>query len=328
MKQEKIIYCTYFDKGFLTKGLALHASLIKYNPDAKLWVLAFDKYTEDVLRKMKLKGVTVVPLREFEDKELLAIKDTRTKVEYIWTTTPSWPLYIFKKSPKTMYVCYLDADEYFYSNPQIIIDEAYKGSMLAVEHRYLKGMERLIVEDGQFNVAVNVFKNDSTGIKCLKRWRNQCLDWCYWRFEDGKLGDQLYLNEWPRLYGKKLVISKNIGVNVAPWNHSQYKVRKVKSDIYINKTKLVCYHFHQFQVLGPTNFSRVLGYTLSKDVVKHIYEPYEKELIKQYKFVKKYDKSFQISPPKNGGNKIQLIKHKLAKYIGPFYWRIKGWQIN
>jgi len=328
MIQDKVIYCTYFDKAFLTKGLALHASLIKYNPEAKLWVLAFDKYTENILKKMKLKGVTVIQLEEFEDKELLAIKPTRSKVEYIWTTTPSWPLYIFKKSPKTKYVCYLDADEYFYSSSKAITDEAQSGSMLAVEHRYLKGMERLIIEDGQFNVAVNVFKNDPIGIKCLKRWRKQCLDWCYWRFEDGKLGDQLYLNEWPKLYGNKLTISKNIGVNVAPWNYSQYKITKVKNNVYINNTKLVCYHFHQFQILGSNNFSRVLGYTLSKDVVKYIYEPYEDELRKQYRIVKKYDSKFEINLPKNNENKTQLLRQKLAKYIGPFYWRLKGWLKN
>ena len=49
---ENIIYCTYFDRGFLLKGLALHESLIRHSPNARLWVLAFDKYTENLLKKM------------------------------------------------------------------------------------------------------------------------------------------------------------------------------------------------------------------------------------------------------------------------------------
>lgn len=327
MIQDKTIFCTYFDKGFLQKGLALHSSLAKYEPKAKLWILAFDKYTENILKKMKLTGVTVVSLKDFEDSKLISVKDTRSKVEYMWTVTPSWVLYVLNKNPKSKLVTYLDADEYFFSSVTPGVEEIGKSSMLAVEHRFPKGREHLNEEDGQFNVAFNVFKNDATGKKCLKRWRDQCIDWCYWRFEDGKLGDQLYLNEWPKLYGSKLKISQNIGVNVAPWNVSQYKISKKDGSVCINGKKLVCYHFHQFQILGPKNFSRVLGYTLSKDVVKNIYEPYEEELKKQFRLIKSYDKNFEIKKPKSTSQSMYL-RQKLAKYIGPVYWRLKGWLKN
>ena len=326
MNIKNLVYCAYFDKGFLLKGLALHSSLLKYNPDAKLWILAFDKYTEDILRKMKLKGVTVVPLAEFEDKELLAVKGSRNPVEYYWTCTPSLPLYIFKRKPDTKYVVYLDGDLYFYLDAMVGVEEIADKSILAVEHRFPKGMESMSKVSGRFNVGFNVFKNDKVGIKCLKRWRAQCLDWCYWRPKDGKLGDQMYLNEWPKLYEKNLVISENIGVDTAPWNVSQYEVSKKGNDVYINNKKLVCYHFHQFQILGPDHFSRVLGYTLSREVVKLIYEPYEAELRRQYTKVKSFDKSFEIKRVEQNIN--QVFRAKLSKLIGPVYWRIKGWLGN
>lgn len=328
MIQDKSVFCTYFDKGFLTKGLALHSSLINNNPNAKLWILAFDKYTENVLKKMKLRGVTVISLDDFEDKELLAAKKTRNQIEYYWTCTPSLPLYIFKKNPDIKYATYLDGDLFFYSDASIGVSEIANGSMLAVPHRFPKGMEHIAKDSGYFNVAFNTFKNDATGTKCLKRWREQCNEWCYWKLEDGKLGDQMYLDEWPKLYGKSLIQSSNIGVDAAPWNISQYKVSKKGKYVYLNDTKLSCYHFHQFQILGPNNFSRVLGYTLSKEVIKYIYEPYEKELKKQYKIVKKYDADFEIISPRTEENKTQLIRQRLAKYIGPIYWKIKGWLIN
>lgn len=328
MDIKDVVFCTYFDRGFLQKGLALHASLVHHNPEAKLWILTFDVYTEKILKKMKLKGVTVVPLKDFEDRELLAVKPTRNKVEYIWTTTPSLPLYVFKNNPNAKYAVYLDADLFVYSDIMAGVAEIGKASILAVPHRFPKGREHLAKDSGYFNVAFNVFKNDETGIKCLKRWRDQCIEWCYWKSEDGKLGDQMYLDEWPKLYGKQLVISKNIGVDTAPWNIAQYKVSKRGEYTYINNTKLSCYHFHQFQILGPTNFSRVLGYTLSKEVVKNIYEPYEEELKKQYKVIKEFDSQFEIKKPDNHGNQIQILRSKLARYIGPLYWRIKGWFKN
>jgi hypothetical protein len=322
MVNSEIIYCTYFDKGFLLKGLALHSSLLKQNPDTKLWILAFDKYTETILNKMKLKGVIVVALGDFEDKELLSVKPTRHTVEYYWTCTPSWILYVLKKNPSAKHVAYLDADLCFYSDPGTGINEIEDKSILVVEHRFPKGREGMAVNAGRFNVAFNVFKNDKVGEVCLKKWRTQCLDWCYWKPEDGKLGDQMFLNEWPKLYGKDLAISKNVGVDAAPWNISQYGIVSKDGKVFINGDPLVCYHFHQFQILGPDHFSRVLGYTLSKEAVKYIYEPYEEELRLQFARVRNIDKTFLIVRTKQEA--ATLFRHRLAKYFGPIYWRIKG----
>jgi len=326
MAKDNIVYATYFDKGFLLKGLALHESLIRQTPNARLWILAFDKYTEKLLKKMKLKGVTVVVLEDFEDKQLLAVKPLRHPVEYFWTCTPTWMLYVLKKS-KAKYAVYLDADLYFYSDADNGVNEIGSKSLLAVEHRFPKGRKGMAKGSGVFNVAFNVFKNDKVGIKCLERWRKQCLDWCYWKLEDGKLGDQMYLDEWPKLYAKDLVISKNVGVDAAPWNIGQYKVSSRDGVTHINDNKLVCYHFHQFQILGPNNFSRILGYTLSRDVIRYIYEPYEKELRDQYKKIRKYDKNFIIEEAEK--DKGMLFRQKMARYFGPLYWRLKDfiqWQ--
>lgn len=316
------VFCTYFDKGFLLKGLALHSSLIKYQPKAKLWILAFDKYTENLLKKMKLKGVTVVSLEEFEDKELLSVKKSRNMVEYYWTCTPSWPLYIFRKRPQTKFAVYLDSDMFFYSDGLNAVEEIGNKSILAVEHRFPKERKGLEITSGRFNVAFNVFRNDKIGITCLKRWRKQCLEWCYWRHEKGKLGDQMYLNEWPELYRRSLVISKNLGVDAAPWNISQYEVNRKKGGVYINEDRLICYHFHQFQILGPGHYGRVLGYTLPKSVIDLIYKPYEDELNRQDKIVKSFDPNFEIGKTKQDVK--MLIWHRLAKYLGPFYWRVIG----
>lgn len=322
MKKNKIIYCTYFDKGFLLKGLALHASLIRQNPKAELWILTFDEYTEKLLKKLKLKGVTVIPLSEFEDRELLAVKSSRHPVEYYWTCTPSWVLYIFKKCSDVDKVVYLDADMLFFADPDGGVNEINNKSLLIVEHRFPESRKILEKDTGRFNVAFNVFKRSKVGIKCLERWRKQCLDWCYWKYEDGKLGDQMYLDEWPKLYGKELVISKNVGVDTAPWNVSQYAIISKNGNVFINKDRLVCYHFHQFQILGPNHFNRVLGYTLLKKAVEYIYKPYEEELRNQYAKVKKMDKSFLIEKTKQDSK--MLFRQKLAKYLGPAYWKVKS----
>jgi len=322
MNYNDTICVTYFDKNYLLKGLALQASLSKHNPNIRLWILCFDKYTKDFLNKLNLSGVTAIALKDFEDSKLLAVKDDRTKVEYCWTSTPSLPLYVFKKDKKVNKIIYLDADLFFYSSITPAIKELGKKSIYTVKHRYPKEEKHRENVSGIFNVGFQIFKRDKESLKCLRRWRKQCLDWCYFREEDGKLGDQMYLNEWPQRY-KSLVISKNLGVDAAPWNIRQYKVTSKNRNTYINNDKLMCYHFHQFDIISENDFSFCKGYNLSRAVVKNIYTPYVKEIKRQIKIVKSINGSFKIN------KKTQSLPIKLrdliSKYFGPQIWKIKSY---
>lgn len=270
---------------------------------------------------MNLKNVTLISLSDFEDKELLTVKSSRSFVEYYWTCTPSLPLFIFKRNPEIEKVIYLDADLFFYSPIDLALEELGNQSILTTEHHFPKGQESRIKTSGRFNVAFQIFNRDEESLECLRRWRKQCLEWCYWRFENGKLGDQLYLNEWPKLY-KHLVISKNLGINAAPWNIKRFQTSKIRGNIFINNDKLVCYHFHQFVILGEKSFERSLGYYLSKKIVEYIYKPYEEEVMKQIKEIKKMDQAFIIIGQSK--NIITKIKQSLFKLSTSFYWSLQA----
>lgn len=326
MKKPIVRYCTYFNKNYLLKGLALHSSLVRHDPGAKLDILCMDDYTKNLLDKMALKGVTTIALTDFEDDELQLAKSNRSLVEYFWTCTPSLPRYVLKKHPNTELIFYLDADLYFYSSPKPIIKELGSNSIYIVEHRYPADQKHRDNISGRFNVAVNIFRNDKTGKACLERWRNQCNEWCYLKEEPGRFGDQLYLNEWPDRY-MNTVISKNLGVDAAPWNIMQYKVRKTNQELLINNYPLIVYHFHQLEYYNPASYTYAHGYRFEKAVITNIYQPYIKELNKVLLKVKQIDSSYELKVPIKP---ISVkIKSTISKYAGPIYWRIRGiWQKN
>lgn len=306
--KKQAVFCTYFDKNYLPKGLSMHQSFITYHPWAKLYILCMDNYTKQTIDKLKLKGVKTIALKEFEDSKLLAVKKDRTLIEYYWTCTPSLPLYIFEVDKEAQTVVYLDADIYFYSSCLPVFTELGQQSIYTVEHRFPRSQESLINLSGRFNVAFQVFRRDQEALSCLKRWRRQCLKWCYFKVEDGKMGDQLYLNEWPNLY-KGLVISANLGINTAPWNISQYKVSNKGHNVYINNDQLVFYHFHQFEILSENKFKYISGYKLSEKVFKLIYDPYAKQIQKQISRIKKLDPKFKIVTPR------QPLKNVLRHWV-------------
>lgn len=243
-------FCTLFDQNYLTRGLALYDSLNKHCQSFKLWVLCMDETTYDVLERLNLPNAILIKLSDFEDKQLLAVKPTRTAGEYCWTCTPSLPLYIFAHYKNVKQIAYLDADIYFYSSPNPIFCEFKGNSIMIIPHRYSPSQKHMEGPSGAYNVSMLVFKRDANGLKSLNWWRGRCLEWCYNRVEDGKLGDQKYLEQFPKLF-KKVHILDHIGAGVAPWNISQYKILEKDNRVYLNGVPLIFYHFQGLKIYSP-----------------------------------------------------------------------------
>lgn len=305
----KPVFCTYFDKNYLPQGLALYRSLLCHHPDAQLWVLCFDDDTYITLSKMKLQAVKLIKLKDFEDKELKEVKPTRKFYEYYWTSTPSLVLHVFKKDQKATHVVYVDADLYFFQSSQVSFDELDSKSILITPHRFKPNQLSREQTSGRFNVGYLIFKRDHQGMACLKRWRQQCLDWCYDYASQGRFGDQLYLNEWPNLY-PGLVISQNTGLNAAPWNAASTVPRP-----------LICYHFHQFRIISKRGFDFSPAYRLSQTVIKSVYLPYTKALSRELELVKKTNPKLNLNFAPYPLHK--KIKFFFIKIFGGIYWQLK-----
>lgn len=256
-------YCTLFDSNYLTRGLALYESLKRHSTDFHLYIFAFDDRSLNLLKKLSLEYVTVIGLPEFEDKKLLAIKPTRTVGEYCWTCTPSVIKYCLDNYDIDN-CTYVDADIYFFSDPSILIEEMQDKSVLITEHRYTPRYDQSSTS-GIYCVQFMTFKHDRHAMLVLDWWREACLTWCFNRFEDGKFGDQKYLDDWPERF-EGIHVLENLGGGVAPWNIQQYNLKA-------NPFKLVFYHFHGLQFIDS---ERVLlsQYDLTKDDINIIYKPY------------------------------------------------------
>jgi hypothetical protein len=125
-------------------------------------------------------------------------------------------------------------------------------SVLITEHRYSPTYD-LSSESGIYCVQFMVFKNDVRGNIALNWWRDKCIDWCYARHEDGKFGDQKYLDDWlTRFEGVHSL--KNLGGGIAPWNIEQYNffnfdngpkaVEIVSGQIF----DVIFYHYHSLKL--------------------------------------------------------------------------------
>jgi hypothetical protein len=240
--------------------------------------------------------MTVISLHEFEDEELLKIKPTRTRGEYCWTCTSSTILYVLNHYAVD-HCTYLDADIYFFSSPQPLIDEMGNSSVLITPHRYTPKYDQGW-KTGIYCVQFVTIKKDTPGLTVLNWWRNACLEWCYNRFEDGKFGDQKYLDNWPDQF-EGVHVLKHLGGGVAPWNMQQYTFkeenRKLKGQVLENGQTfdVLFFHFHSLMFVTPEYFSPRPYYQCEDSVISLLFNPYIKEIQsirKQYIRIRKMER--------------------------------------
>lgn len=314
--------CTLGAKNYAFKILALYSSVRKNYSRFNLWVLCMDEETYTLLKKMKLENVKLITLSQFEDKKLLSVKDSRSLGEYCWTCTPSLMLYLFRRFKSIKELTYLDADLYFFYPPNIIYEKFSSNSIYLTPHRHSKRYKHLEKVHGKYNVGLLIFRRDKNGLTCLRYWRQKCLEWCYARREPHKYGDQFYLEEFPKLFNN-VYVSKNVGVDVAPWNISNYKVSLIKNkQIYVNGSRLIFYHFANIQIHGSDKFKALPKNSLfkvSSQVVQVIYKPYFVELSKVINLVHRYSPNFSdgiYEDPDSAAHKLKLLLNRARGFAG------------
>lgn len=265
-------YCTMFDINYAAKGLAMIQSLIKHSASgATIHVLAMDVTCQHVLWDVRLPNVQIWSMDFFESTTGVGeLRKTRTWQEYCWTVGSVFTNFL-KQNVEELYdgtLTYLDADTFFFSDPEPVYAEIGERSIAITPHRFAKKDEARLLPNGKFAVQW-VTATGEVGRDCLQRWANQCREWCYYRNEDGKFGDQKYLDEFSSLYPYQVCEIQNPGVGLAPWNIANYVVDESRGHVRVDANPLIMYHFHEYQ-----HGIRLTNWPLRNNDIELVYRPY------------------------------------------------------
>ena len=275
-------YCTYFDSHYLLRGLTLFRSLQMHDPQFVLWVLCCDDASFNALRKLNVPNLRPVRLSEVEafEPQLATAKANRSRVEYLWTLTPIWPRFLLDKHSDIESLTYLDADQFFYCSPQPIFDEIGAAPISIFSHRYNEADKPMEI-NGIFNVGWVGFNRSEAASRCLSKWGDQCLQWCYAQTEPGLYGDQKYLDEWPELYPETCVV-KHAGAGIAPWNWMNCRFERRNKKLLCDGQPLIFFHFHGLRIFNSWLYdtfytSRIYGH-MPAQTRNWIFNPYLKAM--------------------------------------------------
>jgi len=297
-------FVTLFNRLFLPQGLALHMSMERHVREYVLWILCVDDETFDVLGRLDLPNVRRLKLSDLETPELLDVKPVRTISEYCWTLTPFASRFVFEADRDVKRVTYIDADLWFRKHPKPIFDEFESSDkyVLITDHAYAPEYDQSATS-GQFCVQFMTFTRDG-GEHVRKWWEERCVEWCYARFEDGKFGDQKYLDDWPERYADVVHVLRDKELALAPWNASRFPYGNA-----------VFYHFHGLRLISK-NRIEIGNYFLPNELRRNVYQAYYQDMRKSLEELKRVDvklvsQTKSVSFARRYYRKLQRLKARI-----------------
>lgn len=325
-----MIFCTLFDSNYLDKGLALCKSLNKVCNDFKLYILAFDDVTYDILCELNIEHIIPIREKQILDEKMKDIKAERTRTEYCWTCTPVIIQYVLDHYHEES-CTYIDADMYFYKSPVILFDEIEKSgcNVSIIGHRFANKFMKATNEKqhGKYCVEFNTFMNNTKGREVLEWWKQKCLDSCTMKLHGVGFGDQKYLDNWKESF-EGIHEIENAGAGVAPWNLADYKFLQKKDDsielIYRKiRCDLIFYHFQNFKFINNETVDigvyNEIG-IFDKELINILYSEYASELVELRKMlVENYQLQFRGYESRKENNRWKYTGVRdLLVYIAVF----------
>lgn len=286
---DKLYFTTFFDSGYLSKGLALYQSLCRHCADFELIVFAMTEESFNDLQKLKLPNLRVIFFDSIQGPVLEKIKKERNLRSYLWTCTPYTIDYCLNilQVPK---ITYLDADLYFFSDPRILIDDLGNKSVSITPHFFDPEFDNSQLT-GKYCVQFLTFKNNREGNAVCSDWKQKCTDWCFDFMADGKFGDQKYLDYWEQDFPGTIHVIDRLGAGLAPWNFKHVEVLAPGNDLQLFRSgvpegKLIFAHFHGFSELSNGQFI-MFGepYLTTSSVRKQVYHAYVMALVAVEKYL-------------------------------------------
>ena len=275
-------YVTYCDHKYIVRCVALIQSMQRHlGHEFTLYVVCLDEAARLVLERAAFSNVKPISQSWIEryDERILMAKMTRSHREYCWTLTPTIIARILDLLPENEVLVYTDADTLYFSDDGAIFEELGDGSVLIHEHRFAEVNRADHERYGTYNVGLMVFRNDDRARSVLRWWREKCIDWCYDFVDNGRYGDQAYLNHWPTQFEGVRVLAHK-GAGTAPWNQIRYLfTQRQDSSIWVDNQPLIHYHFHAMTIVAPGVYQSCYhSYPYTSDVTETVYLRYAKAM--------------------------------------------------
>jgi len=282
MKSTNFIFCTYFDKKYISQALALIESIKRIYKDSRIFIFALDSETMNFFETSKIANVEYLETQS--RKKLSEIFEqfrlSRSYSESIFSLKPIFIREVLKFAAEDQWVIYLDSDTFLF-HPLDIQNMRPENSVLLSPHFFSVESEHLLTS-GFYNAGLVGIKNNVSGRESLQLWVELCEHNCSIDKTNGQYADQKYLEKLRELWPSRIHEMK-MGNNLGAWSFSNRTQFSKDKNLLLIDGNIVClYHFHGYKPGLAASISGVSLYGKFKfqSIVKRkIYRKYQNSIL-------------------------------------------------
>ena len=178
-------------------------------------------------------------LHQYTESEWINMSYKYNLTEFCTAIKPYCFKYLFEDLgyEKSMY---FDPDIYVYSSLNQLYNQLDTYSIIVTPHILYPCMEedreRVLLQSGIYNLGYLGLKNNETSLRFLDWWGQKLKKYCFDELLEYTFTDQKWVTLISILFPQEeILVSRNIGLNVAPWNF--YERKFVEEN---GKVKVVC----------------------------------------------------------------------------------------
>ncbi len=251
------IIFTIVAKNYIGLANVLAKSIFEVNDNIDFYVFIADEPDQEITSDFQ--GVSYKVAKETlnidEDKwQELSFKYDLT--EFCTSIKPACFNYLMDNNPDAK-IIYFDPDIAVYNSLNPIFDELENNFLILTPHittieNYYSGeaLENDFLGAGIYNLGFLALRNCKEALTVIEWWHQRLLKQCFIDKFDSIFTDQKWMNFVSCFFDKGVLISRDLGRNIAPWNYFERKVSVEDGIFYVqnrinnsNKTKLLFAHF-------------------------------------------------------------------------------------
>jgi len=322
---------TIVAKNYIGLAMVLEKSIKEFYSEIDFFIVVADELNASekaIVPNNVILAKDILPYSEDEWYEM-AFKYNLT--EFCTAIKPASILHFFDEGYAK--AIYLDPDILFFSSIKPILDELNSYNIILTPHILTipelgetDSPENDWLNCGIYNLGFCGVKNSPKSIKILKWWKVRLFDHCFIDGTVGEYTDQIWINFLPAFLSEdELLISRDFGRNVAPWNFFERNIVWDSGKFYVRlrnggecSTPLMFVHFSGYDYKSLIN-----GNVLQKNIanmndyedIKPILKLYGNILKDKKDVVAKYfNFNYSYSKFENGSN-ISIIHRQLFRAV-------------
>jgi len=246
---------------FLGQVKVLEESFREHHPDITFYIGLVDKIPT-VLDQTKLASLNIIPVEALKIPNFQELNKKLHVHHLCWALKSCYAQYFFKQFPNIEQVLFFDGDILILNKLKGVLNQLKTYDIILTPHllKTTTATEEKIIEYnltkvGLYNAGFFALKRGKQSKDFLKWWiksvNYSCGDPC---------GDQVWLSPVP-LFFKNVLISKDIGLNVAYWNIGNRIIKKEEDKYYVNENVLLkFFHFSGLDLENKKRPSRNIDY--------------------------------------------------------------------